>query len=112
MTPQPQKGPPCGRYGTPPCASSPAAAAIPPGASADQLFGLGSQAFAQRRYSIAAGYMERAAAMAHTRAQAAVGLDFVRGNGEPKNLVKAVYWLNLAADQGHRVAAGRARRSV
>jgi TPR repeat protein len=48
--------------------------------------------------------MERAAAMGHPRAQAALGLDFVRGTGEPKNLEKAVYWLTLAADKGHRVA--------
>jgi TPR repeat protein len=65
---------------------------------------MGSQAYAQRRFSIAAGYMERAAAMGHTRAQAALGGDFVRGTGEPKDLAKAIYWLTLAADKGHRVA--------
>lgn len=102
--PNAQQGPPCGHYGTPPCASAPEAATIPPGATADQIFELGSKAFAQRRYSVAAGYMERAAAMGHPRAQAALGLDFVLGTGEPKNLEKAVYWLTLAADKGHRVA--------
>jgi len=103
-TAQPRTGPPCGHYATKPCASVPDAVAIPAGATADQIFELGSRAFAQRRYSAAAGYMERAAAMGHTRAQASLGLDFVRGDGEPKNLEKAVYWLTLAADKGHRVA--------
>jgi hypothetical protein len=101
---QPQKGPPCGHYGTPPCAATPENVTIPPGATADQIFDLGSQAYAQRRWAVAAGYMERAAAMGHTRAQAALGLDFVKGQGEPKDMVKAVHWLTLAADKGHRVA--------
>jgi TPR repeat protein len=30
--------------------------------------------------------MERAAALGHTRAQAALGLDYVHGKGEPKDL--------------------------
>jgi len=101
---QPQKPPPCGHYGTPSCDTAPAAVTIPPGATADQIFEMGSRAFAQRRYSVASGYMERAAAMGHTRAQAALGLDYVNGTGEPKDPAKAIYWLNLAADKGHRVA--------
>jgi hypothetical protein len=102
--PQPQKPPPCGHYLTPPCDTAPGAVRIPPGATADQLFELGSQAYAQRQFAVAAAYMERAAPMGHTRAQASLGLDYVNGTGEPKDVAKAIYWLRLAADKGHRVA--------
>jgi TPR repeat protein len=99
-------GIPCGHYGTPPCASSttPAEVAVPYGATADQLFDLGSQAYARRQYPQAAGYMEKAAAMGHVRAQASLGLDYVNGTGEPRDMERAIYWLNLAASRGHRVA--------
>lgn len=101
---QPQKGPPCGHYLTPPCAAAPGSVNIPPGATADQIFDLGSRAYAQRQFAVAAAYMEKAAAMGHVRAQASLGEDYVRGTGESKDLTKAVYWLTLAADKGHRVA--------
>jgi TPR repeat protein len=65
---------------------------------------MGLRAFANRQNSLAAGYMEKAAAMGHTRAQASLGLDYVNGTGEPKDTGKAIYWLTLAADKGHRVA--------
>jgi TPR repeat protein len=77
---------------------------IPANMSAEDCFQRGSQAFAQRQYPVAAAYMERAAALGHIRAQAALGLDYVNGTGEPKDLQKAVHWLTLAADKGHRVA--------
>ncbi len=101
---QPQSGPPCGHYLTPPCAVAPGSVNIPPGATADQIFDLGSRAYARRQFPLAAAYMERAAAMGHTRAQASLGLDYARATGVPKDLTKAVYWLTLAADKGHRVA--------
>jgi TPR repeat protein len=101
---QPQKGPPCGHYMTPPCPATPESVNIPPGATADQIFELGTQAYAKRQYAVAAAYMERAAAMGHTRAQASLGEDLARGTGVPRNPAKAIYWLTLAADKGHRVA--------
>ena len=104
VAPQPQTPPPCGHVGTAPCETGPAAVTIPPGATADQIFDLGMAAYGQRKFSIASGYMEKAAAMGHTRAQASLGLDFVNAKGEPKDLKKAVYWLTLAADKGHKTA--------
>ena len=106
VTPPRQSGPPCGHYGTPPCASAstPAAVNMPAGASADQVFQMGQDAFARGDYSVAAGYMEKAAAMGQVRAQAALGLAYVNGKGEPKNIQKAIYWLTLAADKGNRGA--------
>jgi TPR repeat protein len=77
---------------------------IPPDMSADECFQRGEQAFAQHQNSVASAYMERSAALGNIRAQAALGLDYVNGTGEPKDLQKAVYWLTLAADKGHRVA--------
>jgi hypothetical protein len=99
-----QSGPPCGHYRTPACQSGPASVNIPANMSAEDCFQRESQAYAQRQYSVSAAYMERAAALGNTRAQAALGLDYVNGTGEPKDLHKAVHWLTLAADKGHRVA--------
>jgi TPR repeat protein len=105
--PQPQKPPPCGHYLTPPCETAPETVRIPSGATADQLFELGSQAYARRQFAAAAAYMERAAPMGHTGAQAALGLAYANGVGEPKDVAKAIYWLTLAADKGHRVAQAK-----
>jgi Sel1 repeat len=105
VAPLPQAGPPCGHYLTPPCATpTQAQVTIPPGASADQLTEMGLKAFAARQYSVAAGYFERAAAQGQIRAEAALGLMYVNGKGEPQDERKAVYWLTKAADAGHRVA--------
>jgi TPR repeat protein len=107
VAPQPQHGPPCGHYGTPACpsaASAPAAVSIPAGATADQVWEMGQAAFARGQYAVAAGYMEKAAAMGNVRAQSALGLAYVNGKGEPKDITKAVYWLTLAADKGNRGA--------
>ena len=104
LTPPAQSAPPCGHYGTPPCDSKPADLNIPATLSAEECFQRGSRAYAQRQFAFSSAYMERAAAVGHTRAQAALGLDYVHGNGEPKDLKKAVYWLTLAAGKGHRVA--------
>ncbi len=106
VAPQPQSKPPCGHYGTPPCESTqhPAAVTIPPGATADQVYDLGAQAFARREYPIASGYFERAAEMGSVRAQASLGFNYMKGKGEPKDQQKAVYWVSKAAEKGHRVA--------
>jgi hypothetical protein len=107
VAPLPQAGPPCRHYLTPPCAmraQAPVQVTIPPGASADQLFEMGSTAFSARQFGIAAGYYERAATQGHIRAEAALGLMYVNGKGEPQDVRKAVYWLTKAADGGHRVA--------
>ena len=102
VVPPPRSGPRCGHYRTPPCAS--AQVTIPPGASADQIWQMGQDVFARGQYSVAAGYMEKAAAIGQTGAQSALGLAYVNGKGEPKDITKAIYWLTLAAEKGNRGA--------
>jgi len=104
VAPQPQKGPPCGHYGTAPCPEAVENVTIPPNATPDQLFDLGQRALSQRRRSASFQYMLAAAEKGHTRAQAAVGLDYVNGKGTAVDLQKAIVWLSKAADKGHRVA--------
>ena len=65
---------------------------------------MGQNAFARGQYSAAAGYMEKAAAIGQVRAQSALGLAYVNGKGEPKDITKAIYWLTLAAEKGNRGA--------
>jgi Sel1 repeat len=101
VTPQPQQGPPCGHYGTAPC---PAQVNIPPGASAEALFEMGARALQQHQAAAAAAYFEASANMGYVRAEAALGFDYVNGDGKPKDLEKGVHWLTLAAQQGSRGA--------
>ena len=102
----PQTGPPCGHYGGKPCpvANAPAAIQIPPGATAEQLLDSCLKAYARKDYAVASAYCQPAADKGNTRAQAALGLMFMHGYGEPKDPHQALYWLTKAADKGHRVA--------
>jgi len=98
---QAQTGPPCGHYGTAPC---PVQVNIPPGASAEAIFGMGSRALQQHQAAAAAAYFEASAKMGYVRAEAALGFDYVNGDGKPKDLEMGIHWLTLAAQQGSRGA--------
>jgi TPR repeat protein len=77
---------------------------IPAGATDEQIFMMGARAFQQHQNDLAAAYMQTAAELGNVRAEAALGLDYVNGTGEPKDPQRAIHWLSLAADRGHRVA--------
>jgi hypothetical protein len=94
-------GVPCGHYGAPACKAE---VTIPPGASAESVFQMGTRALQSRQPSVAAAYFEASANMGYVRAQAAIGFDYVNGTGEPKDLQKGIHWLTLAAQQGSRGA--------
>jgi hypothetical protein len=77
---------------------------IPPGATGEQVYQMAAKAEQQGRKGEALSYLEKSAEMGYVRAQAAVGIDYANGKGEPHDPQKAVYWLGLAAKQGSRGA--------
>jgi hypothetical protein len=100
VAPTPQKGPPCGHYGTPPCPvvePPPESVNIPPGATPDQIFDMGVEYDKRRQHGAAAVCFQKAAEMGHVRAEAAIGLKYTNAKGVPKDLGKAFYWLGKAA---------------
>ncbi len=77
---------------------------IPPGATGEQVYQMAAQAEQQGHRGEALSYLEKSAEMGYVRAQAAIGIDYANGRGEPRDAQKAVYWLSLAAKQGSRGA--------
>jgi len=77
---------------------------IPPEATGEQVYQMAAKAEQQGRKGEALSYLEKSAEMGYVRAQAAVGIDYANGKGEPRDPQKAVYWLGLAAKQGSRGA--------
>jgi TPR repeat protein len=88
---------PCGEFGKPPCGT---VVTIPAGATGESLFALAKTSSAAGRLWEAIIYVDEAATMGYMPAEAALGEDFLEGRGTQQNLVKARYWLTLAADQG------------
>ncbi len=92
---------PCGTVATDVCK---VAVTIPRGATREQVYQMAAKAEQQGRKGEALSYLEKSAEMGYVRAQAAVGIDYANGKGEPRDPRKAVYWLGLAAAQGSRGA--------
>jgi hypothetical protein len=90
---------PCGEFGKPPCGT---VVTIPAGATGASLMTMAKSSDASGRGWEAIIYVDEAAMMGFGPAEAALGEDFLEGKGAPQNLVKARYWLGLAADQGDR----------
>ena len=100
VAPQPQQAP-CGGFSTPPCTGKTIA---PTGPSAEQLFIAAKQADANHQPQQSIDYLTRSAEMGYRKAQYALGNDYQNGRGVPKDLKKAAYWLDLAAQQGSTTA--------
>jgi len=91
----------CGTIATDVCK---VAVTIPPGATGEQVYEMAVAAQKRGQKGEALSYLEKSAEMGYVRAQAAVGIDYANGKGEPRDPQKAVYWLGLAAAQGSRGA--------
>jgi TPR repeat protein len=102
VAPQAQQAP-CGGFGTPPCTG---AVLQNTGPTAESLFQAGKLADARGQKQQAIDYITRSAQMGYRQAQYALGIDYQRGNGVPKDAQKAAYWLDLAAQQGSTSAQG------
>jgi len=101
VTPPAQTGPPCGHYGTPACKVD---VVIPPGATGEQLYKMGGDAEAQHHEGEAIAYMEASAKMGYSRAQGAMGIAYLTGNGVKRDTQHGLELLELAAAQGARGA--------
>jgi hypothetical protein len=88
---------PCGGFGTPPCTGQ---TIQDTGRTGEQLFIAAKQADANHQPQKSIEYLTRSAEMGYRKAQYALGTDYRNGNGVPKDLQKAQYWLDLAAQQG------------
>jgi hypothetical protein len=77
---------------------------IPPGATAEQIYDMGRQAEAQHKEGEAIAYLEASANMGYARAQGALGMAYIGGNGVRKDTQKGLELLERSAAQGNRGA--------
>ena len=105
VAPQPQQAP-CGGFSTAPCTG---AVIQNTGPSAERLFIAAKQASANHQPQQSIDYLTRSAQMGYRAAQYALGDDYQKGNGVPRDLRQAKYWLGLAAQQGSTTAQGQLR---
>jgi len=59
-----------------------------------------------RDHSESAKWYLAAAVQGQPTAQASIGFSYAHGNGIEKDIGKAIFWLQMAADQGHWLGAG------
>jgi hypothetical protein len=102
VTPPPQAGPPCGHYGTPACKVE---VAIPPGATGQQLYQMGRQAEMQHHTGEAIAYLEASANTGYDKAEGALGMAYLHGNGVKLDTQKGLRLLEQSAAQGNRGSA-------
>jgi len=101
-TPPAPTGPPCGHYGAPACKVD---VVIPPGATGEQLYQMGGRAEAAHNEGAAIAYMEASAKLGYVRAEGAMGMAYLQGNGVRRDPQKGIHLLEQAAAQGNRGAA-------
>jgi TPR repeat protein len=65
---------------------------------------LAKQADVNHNQGLSISYMEKAAEMGSAVCQGALGMQYLNGGAEVKNLQKAIYWFTMAAKQGQKVA--------
>lgn len=108
VTPQPQKGPPCGHYMTPACPPDPNAprttADAPAGMSADQLLAYSNDQFHKGDKVGSMKTLESAAAMGNLPAERGVGVALVYGEAGVTDVARGMQWLEKAAATGDGVA--------